>query len=339
MWAGRSDNLPTGTVNGSIVTMWNLCDGTELNTYTYRSLHKIISDTYGGTAYNAGVTDQPDATTTFTLPNLKNQFVIGSDSDAGTTIETRPAGLDTDVNGYNPSSASRKGGYKDNMLISHEHVIKTDEGTHDHSVDTALSGELSMTGDAATDGAHDHGDGGDLNTGNGLGNHNHGHNLAVNQQGSTHGHTVNSPSPVMAIQTGSETVDEAGKTKAQVIDQVSAQAQQISITGGEHGHGISGNIDQQDLTHSHKYVIAEDTGHTHTVSVTGADHDHSVTIEAQGPHNHNVFRTSVKNTTGNLEDRTLEEGTDEIGEHTASLTGEDQNLPPFYALYYIMRVL
>ena len=60
--------------------MWHVCDGEELNTYTYRALHKVISDTYGGAEYIEGITDQSGAETTFEIPNLTNQFLIGSSS-------------------------------------------------------------------------------------------------------------------------------------------------------------------------------------------------------------------------------------------------------------------
>lgn len=49
---------------------WLVCDSTNnsLNTYTYRRLHSVISNTYGGTAYSAGITDQTGAVTTFSVP-------------------------------------------------------------------------------------------------------------------------------------------------------------------------------------------------------------------------------------------------------------------------------
>lgn len=48
------------------------CDGRSLSTYTYRNLHRVISNVYGGTAYLAGSTDLQSATTTFTIPLLNN---------------------------------------------------------------------------------------------------------------------------------------------------------------------------------------------------------------------------------------------------------------------------
>ena len=58
-------------------TGYLLCDGTSYNTYTYRVLHAIVSNTYGGTAYAAGVTDQPAAVTTFQMPDLRRRMPIG----------------------------------------------------------------------------------------------------------------------------------------------------------------------------------------------------------------------------------------------------------------------
>ena len=58
----------TGVDDAGIVP----CDGRLLNTYTYRNLHKVISNIYGGTAYSAGTTDQSSAVTTFNVPILNN---------------------------------------------------------------------------------------------------------------------------------------------------------------------------------------------------------------------------------------------------------------------------
>jgi hypothetical protein len=48
------------------------CDGRALNTYTYRNLHSVISNIYGGTAFSDGLTNVPTATTTFNVPNILN---------------------------------------------------------------------------------------------------------------------------------------------------------------------------------------------------------------------------------------------------------------------------
>jgi len=65
-------------------TGWLLCDGTAtLNTYTYRVLHAVISNTYGGTAYSEGVTDQSGESTVFSVPDFKGRVAAGVDSSAG----------------------------------------------------------------------------------------------------------------------------------------------------------------------------------------------------------------------------------------------------------------
>lgn len=73
--------VPTGTVSafaGSAApTGYALCDGSAVNTHAQAALHAVVSDTYGGDAYVAGVTDQPGVTTTFNLPDLRGRVVAG----------------------------------------------------------------------------------------------------------------------------------------------------------------------------------------------------------------------------------------------------------------------
>jgi microcystin-dependent protein len=74
-----SATAPDGLDNdgGSTNQAWLPCDGRALNTFTWRRLHAVISDTFGGSAFAAGTTDQPGATTTFNIPELRGQFVRG----------------------------------------------------------------------------------------------------------------------------------------------------------------------------------------------------------------------------------------------------------------------
>jgi len=72
---------------------YQLCDGSDLNTYDYRTLHAVISGTYGGTAYEAGVTDQSGVTTTFTVPDLRGRVVAGKGS--GSVIASSILAQDT----------------------------------------------------------------------------------------------------------------------------------------------------------------------------------------------------------------------------------------------------
>ena len=300
MWGGRSDNLPTGTVNGSILTMWNMCDGSNLNTYTYRALHKVISNTYGGSAYNAGVTDQPGATTTFSLPDLRNQFVIASNSDSGTSVT---------------GSALRTGGSKDAITVVHNHPL-TGAGKHDHGpIKTSKSGNLEMNANvgAKTGGPHGHGRISDTKTSKQTKNHKHNvGNLTTGNIGE-HGHTTTTATFVDDLTVNYSDKYDKGGEPARGVEAVNANQSGIPISGGGHNHSISGSMDGVDTDHEHKYSIQAHPGHTHPVRVFGADHNHKWSLVNEGPHAHTVQPS----------------GSD----------GTNKNLPPYFALYYIMRVL
>jgi microcystin-dependent protein len=79
---------PVGQIIGYAGTTapsgWLLCNGGSYNTYTYRTLHAIVSNTYGGTAYNPGTTDQIGAVTTFNIPDLRGRTIAGLDNMGGT---------------------------------------------------------------------------------------------------------------------------------------------------------------------------------------------------------------------------------------------------------------
>lgn len=70
--------MPIGSVipfaGSSTPTGWRLCNGASVSSTTYLALHKVISNTYGGSAYT-GATGL-----NFDLPNLKTRIPIGYDS-------------------------------------------------------------------------------------------------------------------------------------------------------------------------------------------------------------------------------------------------------------------
>jgi microcystin-dependent protein len=115
---------------------WLLMFGQSLNTYTYRVLHAVISNTYGGTAYNAGVTDQSGVSTTFTLPDLRGRVVAGQDDMGGSSADrlTNPAG--TLGHGLDGDTLGASGG-------AETHVLTTDQipaHTHTYQKPNAYSG-------------------------------------------------------------------------------------------------------------------------------------------------------------------------------------------------------
>ncbi len=103
---------------------WKLCNGQALNTYTYRALHEVISNIYGGTAFLEGTTDQSGATTTFNLPNMGGRIPIGR----GTGIDANNLNSDTlPSGGFNVLGASG-GEYKHTLTVDElaEHTHETD---------------------------------------------------------------------------------------------------------------------------------------------------------------------------------------------------------------------
>lgn len=84
---------PIGTImiwsSSTVPSGWLRCDGSEVSTYTYKELHSIISNQFNssGSAYQAGITDVPSATTKFYLPDLVTRFPVGA-NEAASNIGT-----------------------------------------------------------------------------------------------------------------------------------------------------------------------------------------------------------------------------------------------------------
>lgn len=144
-------SIPTGTIytyaGASAPSGYLICDGTAVNTYTYRFLHAIISNSYGGsgTAYNPGVTDQPGAVTTFNLPDLRRRVPVGK--GASDTL-----GADDGVATYSSRSANQS-----HSVPAHYHAMSGSGTTlavdiaHTHS-SSSVSGTV-----GGSDGTHTHG--------------------------------------------------------------------------------------------------------------------------------------------------------------------------------------
>ncbi len=78
---------PVGTLisvpwGASSVEGFIYCNGGSYNTFTYRDLHALLSNTYGGTAYSAGTTDVSGVSTTFQVPDFRGRFLRGDGGDA-----------------------------------------------------------------------------------------------------------------------------------------------------------------------------------------------------------------------------------------------------------------
>lgn len=206
-------SLPAGSIQmfagASAPTGWLLCDGGAVNTYTYRVLHKLISNTYGGTAYSAGVTDASNALTTFNLPDLRKRFPVGKGAseslggsdglayasrslththDVGAHFHGMGTGADLSVDIAHTHAQSAVSGSVGGSDGTHSHTI-TDPG-HTHQLDrrasaTAFGNNISVaypsaTGNAGNIATDSRTTGITVNTGGG-----HGHSFSLNAAGQT----------------------------------------------------------------------------------------------------------------------------------------------------------
>jgi microcystin-dependent protein len=162
---------------------WLICDGSQINRVTYKSLFEVL-----GTTYGVG-----DGSTTFNLPDFRQRLALGK-AASGTGASLGDTGGDID---HTHSSGSHSHTYSGTTSTdgTHNHSgVTGDNGSHDHSFTTGSDNaqcEAIARNDAIyssfviaalgspVGGGHQHG-----GTTNGVGDHAH----SINSDGS-HGHT------------------------------------------------------------------------------------------------------------------------------------------------------
>lgn len=185
-------------VSGSAPSNYLICNGQAVNTYTYRLLHAVISNKYGGTAYSAGVTDQSNAVTTFNLPNLIDYaFPYGSTANTSlpTTLGIGATNIDASHTHNTTISLTVDAGAA--KAHNHSHTTSGNQSvdhTHNFGNTSANSGGHSHLGQS-TSVSHQHNyqisnNSGSGNTGGISGNHTH----TINNASASHNHNVNSAS-------------------------------------------------------------------------------------------------------------------------------------------------
>lgn len=191
--------IPVGIVrmyaSASAPTNYLICNGQAVNTFTYRLLHAVISNKYGGTAYNAGVTDQSGASTTFNLPNLIDYaFPYGSIANTSLPTTANIGGTTFDSSHTHNTTLNFS---VDSGSFSHAHNISGNESvahTHNFGNSSANAGGHSHLGQStSTQHAHNislTNTSGSGNTGGASGNHTHN----INNASASHNHSVNSAS-------------------------------------------------------------------------------------------------------------------------------------------------
>jgi microcystin-dependent protein len=130
-------SVPRGTVisfaGATAPTGYLVCDGSALNTYTYKELHEVISNTYGGTAFQDGLTNVQGVGYVFKLPDLRGRVIAGLDNMGGTSANrlTNPTG--STINGVNGDFLGNYGGHETHLntaaqsgLRNHKHTVTAD---------------------------------------------------------------------------------------------------------------------------------------------------------------------------------------------------------------------
>ena len=233
MWPGDTVDIPSD---------WRRCNGTSLNTYDFRFLHQIISNTYGGTAYQAGVTDQPGAVTTFQLPDLTSRFVVG----------TSPTYT------LNATGGSATVALQVANLPPHNHTGSTIDDSPEHSHGMLDSG------------AHAHGSLNPTNpaqriTSTANAPHGHGGSVGTGNAPHTHPYAIGGP---IGRGSGGNAVSNYPYNSS-------------NNTGGAnapHSHPLT--IDANNAPHYH-VIPTTGSGHSHPIQQGGA-HTHTFTIASEG---------------------------------------------------------
>ena len=294
IWSGNENQLPAVTVNGSVVTMWAVCDGRPISRTTYSALFGLI-----GTKFGSG-----NGSTTFNLPDLRNRFLIGSSSDSGTSIE---------------GTTKTTGGQKDLELVTHNHPMEG-AGGHDHSPFGVAP--------ASAPHNHPHGHGHNIGASAGVNNANHVHSFGTAGDGAhSHGITDEGHFHEYGDRGGGGNHRQGGREGGSDDDEsrnTSPKRTGITINPvGNHTHtGFTAGIhnDAGPVGGTGPYG-----GHIHAITISGGVSDNSTT-EGSAPHDHPMTLTSVANHVHSI---------NPVG----STDGVNKNLPPYYALYYIMRIL
>lgn len=253
MWIGGS-TPPSG---------WLICDGSAVNTYTYRTLHALISNNFGGTAYSAGVTDQPNAVTTFNLPDYRGRMLVGASTSqttaAANTSSTWFTGATSPLSAFTHSS---NGGHNAHPLTQTTNGGHTHTAAHSHSTTTGTPGSVTMANHSL-----------DGTFGSGGAAHTHSFTSGLEPVVGTISTTAGATT--IAAQGGhthTVTLASSGTSHTHVVSGSS-----YSATGGgsgTHNHGAAAGSASSDSVDIGASTVA---GHTHTVSAqgTGGAHQHS----------------------------------------------------------------
>lgn len=276
---------------GYDTSVWQLCDGSAISRTTFATLFARL-----GTAHGAG-----DGSTTFNVPDLRGQFVVGVGQGSGLT--NRALGANGGEESVTLSAT---------QMPSHTHSGTTDSGgvAHTHSVSgtSGSGGGHSHSGTTASGGAsHTHGVSG--TTGGQSANHSHYLSLnssEVNQGGYRINWLSDADDGGSGLMMGRSTDGVAYGNHSHTTSGYTGGANNGSGAYQDHTHSLSTTSDPTTASHTHTFTTSTATDHTHTFSATSG-------AASATSHTHTF-------TTG-----------------SAGGDSAHNNMPPFYALTYLIR--
>jgi len=333
--------IPVGSIMLSarsevVDPQWMTCDGAAVNTYTYRELHSKISSLYGGTAYQAGVTDQVGAATTFNLPDLRRRFPIGKSS-------TDTIGNNEGIS--NPSLRTIKHthtGASHTHTFDHTHTIPG----HSHNIQAGNTLAIGASGTHTTEIGHNHGV---FTTGGPNTDLSHTHNVTHDHGTLGTGWNDRDHSHDFSGTTGGSS--QPNRRFGAASGNYGVAAFDSGATGWSHTHGFSGTTGGQNTGHVHYVTIPSITNTTGGPNTAGnsLSHTHNVTITAftgnstsTGSHTHSAanFSGNIGNTAVNG-DNTITSSASSVNTTSAAtysgVSGE--SVSPYIVLNYMIKVL
>ena len=297
------DGAPAGTVS-----MWSGTAASVPSGYLLCDGSAINRVTYTdlfnaiGTAHGSG-----DGSTTFNLPNLRNRFVVGE----GTSY-----------------ALAATGGSADATLVSHSHTVSS----HSHSSGNLStdnhshgSGNLSVSNHSHGSGNlsvsnHSHGSG-NLSTNN-TGDHSHN----TNNTGSHSHNTNNTGSHSHSLQLYNSNDDNSYIIGAQRSFDASSSGNQSTSNAGGHSHNTNN-------TGSHSHNTNNTGSHSHNISGNTGNSSPGLSGDTG-----NSSPGVSGNTGSNSATISGSTGSDSPGTDSQGSSATNANLPPYYALCYIIKV-
>lgn len=216
-----------------------------------------------GRTLGIGTHDIGGGSSAYTLPDLRNRFILGADITKGASITGGTTNSAADAPGPKGAGGVHAKTLATSELPAHTHTATTNTaGAHTHTGSSADSGGAhAHTASASTAGAHVHA-GSSTST---AGSHSH----SINDPG--HGHAWYGDRG-----SGSHSaLSQGGLTYLGPGDAGEIVASVTSISLNANG------------SHSHTLSMTTDGDHSHTITVnSGGTHTHSLTLVSDGGHTH-----------------------------------------------------